>query len=99
VSTPDAKYLGLRSIDFERCGLSNSVQIRLNDNDRKRAKQIANYPWFEDKPKLQKEIKKLLDNDFKLEVEALISKTRKKSSHLDEVRSRRSRCWPNWSLG
>jgi DNA topoisomerase-6 subunit A len=74
MSVPDAKYLGLRSIDFERCGLSSSVQIRLNDNDRKRAKQIAKYPWFEGKPKWQKEINKLLDNDFKLEVEALINK-------------------------
>jgi DNA topoisomerase-6 subunit A len=50
------------------------VQIRLNDNDRKRAKQIAKYPWFEHKPKWQKEINKLLENDFKLEVEALINK-------------------------
>jgi DNA topoisomerase-6 subunit A len=74
MSIPDAKYLGLRSIDFERCDLSPSVQIRLNDNDRKRAKQIAKYPWFEGKPKWQKEIKKLLENDFKLEVEALINK-------------------------
>jgi DNA topoisomerase-6 subunit A len=74
MSIPDAKYLGLRSIDFERCGLSPSVQIRLNENDRKRAKQIAKYPWFEGKPKWQKEIKTLLDNDFKLEVEALINK-------------------------
>lgn len=74
MAIPDAKYLGLRSIDFERCDLSSSVQIRLNDNDRKRAKQIAKYPWFEHKPKWQKEIKKLLENDFKLEVEALINK-------------------------
>jgi DNA topoisomerase-6 subunit A len=74
MSVPDAKYLGLRSIDFERCGLSSSVQIRLNENDRKRAKQIAKYPWFEGKPKWQKEINKLLENDFKLEVEALINK-------------------------
>ncbi len=74
MAIPDAKYLGLRSIDYERCDLSPSVQIRLNDNDRKRAMQIAKYPWFENKPKWQKEIKKLLENDFKLEVEALINK-------------------------
>ena len=74
MAIPDAKYLGLRSIDYERCGLSAAVQIRLNDNDRKRAKQIAKYPWFEGKAKWQKEIKKLLDNDFKMEVEALINK-------------------------
>ena len=29
---------------LQRCGLSDSVKISLNDNDRKRAKQIAGYP-------------------------------------------------------
>jgi DNA topoisomerase-6 subunit A len=74
MAIPEAKFLGLRSIDLERCGLSPNVQIALNDNDRKRARQIASYPWFEHKPAWQKEIKKMLDNDFKLEVESLISK-------------------------
>jgi len=74
MAIPDAKYLGLRSIDLERCGLSESVKINLNDTDRKRAKQIANYPWFAKKKAWQKEIKQMLDNGFKLEVEALISR-------------------------
>ena len=74
MAIPDARYLGLRSIDLERCELSDSVRIALNENDRKRAKQIAGYPWFEKKKPWQREIKKMLDNDFKLEVEALISK-------------------------
>ncbi len=74
MAIPDARYLGLRSIDLERCGLSDSVKIDLNDTDRKRAKQIANYPWFAKKKAWQKEIKQMLDNGFKLEVEALISR-------------------------
>ncbi|MFZ5830848.1 MAG: DNA topoisomerase IV subunit A [Planctomycetota bacterium] len=74
MAIPEARFLGLRSIDFDRCGLSNSVKINLNDTDRKRARQIANYPWFAHKKDWQKEIKQLLDNGFKLEVEALISK-------------------------
>ena len=74
MAVPDAKFLGIRSIDLERCGLSPSVTIALNDIDRKRAKQIANYPWFAKKKPWQKEIQKLLDNGFKLEVEALISR-------------------------
>jgi len=74
MAVPAAKFLGLRSIDFQRCGLSEGVKIDLNDIDRKRAKQIAGYPWFIRKRPWQKEIKKLLDNGFKLEVEALISK-------------------------
>jgi len=74
MAIPEAKFLGLRSIDFERCQLSDSVKIDLNDTDRRRAKQIAKYPWFAHKKAWQKEIKRLLDNGFKLEVEALISR-------------------------
>jgi DNA topoisomerase-6 subunit A len=74
MAIPDARFLGLRSLDFQRCGLSDSVKIDLNDTDRKRARQIASYPWFAKKRDWQREIKRLLDNGFKLEVEALISK-------------------------
>src|SRR5215475_7547378 len=74
MAIPDVRYLGLRSKDFERCQLSDSVKIALNENDRKRAKQIANYPWFAKKRDWQREIEKMLKNDFKLEVESLISK-------------------------
>jgi DNA topoisomerase VI subunit A len=74
MAIPQARYLGLRSIDFERYELKPNVQIKLNDQDRKRAKQIASYPWFADKKPWQAEIKKMLDNGFKLEVESLISK-------------------------
>ncbi len=74
MAIPTAKFMGLRSKDYERCKLSTSVQIRLNDSDKKRAKQIANYAWFKSKPGWQREIKRMIDNDFKLEVESLISK-------------------------
>ncbi len=74
MAIPDARFLGLRSKDYERCELTPSVQIALNDNDVKRAKQIANYPWFAHKKAWQKEIQLMLKNGFKLEVEALISK-------------------------
>ncbi len=74
MAVPEARYLGLRSKDFQECELSESVKIGLTDTDRKRARQIAQYPWFAHKKKWQKEIQQLLDNDFKLEVEALISK-------------------------
>ncbi|MCX7425452.1 MAG: DNA topoisomerase IV subunit A [Planctomycetia bacterium] len=74
MAIPGARFLGLRSKDFERCKLSDSVKIDLNDTDRKRAKQIAKYPWFEHKKPWQAEIKQMLENGFKLEVEALISK-------------------------
>jgi DNA topoisomerase-6 subunit A len=74
MAIPGARFLGLRSNDFERCKLSNSVQIQLNEQDIKRAKQIAQYPWFSAKKAWQREIELMLKNGFKLEVEALISK-------------------------
>jgi DNA topoisomerase VI subunit A len=74
MAIPDARYLGLRSLDYGRCQLSPSVQIKLNEQDIKRAKQIAQYPWFLNKKPWQKEIEMMLKNGFKLEVEALISK-------------------------
>lgn len=74
MAIPDAKYLGLRSRDFEKCQLSPNVSIKLNDNDRKRAEQIKNYPWFAGKRAWQQEVDLMLKNGFKLEVEALINK-------------------------
>src|SRR5690348_17094296 len=74
MAIPEAKFIGIRSSDFERCKLSSSVKINLNEQDIKRAKQIASYPWFQHKKAWQKEIELMLKNGFKLEVEALISK-------------------------
>jgi len=74
MAIPEARFLGLRSDDYRRCQLSPSVQIKLNEQDTKRAKQISQYPWFVHKKPWQKEIELMLANGFKLEVEALISK-------------------------
>jgi DNA topoisomerase-6 subunit A len=74
MAIPSVRYLGLRSNDYDRCELSSSIQIKLNEQDIKRAQQIKNYPWFEHKKAWQKEIDLMLKNGFKLEVESLISK-------------------------
>jgi DNA topoisomerase-6 subunit A len=74
LAIPDAKFLGIRAKDYEECGLSDDVQIELNDNDKKRAGEIAAYPWFKDHKGWQKEIAKMLSNGFKMEVESLITK-------------------------
>jgi DNA topoisomerase VI subunit A len=74
MAIPDAKFLGVRSNDYERCGLKPSASIKLNEQDIKRANQIKAYPWFEKKKAWQKEIDLMLKNGFKLEVEALSSK-------------------------
>ncbi|MGN6504616.1 MAG: DNA topoisomerase IV subunit A [Tepidisphaeraceae bacterium] len=74
LAIPEAKFLGVRSKDYRECELSDDVQIELNDNDKKRANEIAAYPWFKDHKGWQKEIQGMLKNGFKMEVESLITK-------------------------
>ncbi len=74
LAIPEARFLGIRAKDYEDCELSDDVQIALNDRDIQRAKQIMEYPWFKDDKQWQREIKKMLSNGFKMEVEGLITK-------------------------
>jgi DNA topoisomerase VI subunit A len=74
LAIPEAKFLGLRAKDYTECALSEAVKIDLSDNDTKRAREIAAYPWFEHHKGWQKEISKMQANGFKMEVEALITK-------------------------
>jgi len=74
LAIPEAKFLGVRSKDYTECELSDDVQIELNDNDKKRAREIAAYPWFAGHKGWQKEIDRMMSNGFKMEVESLITK-------------------------
>ncbi|HEY7118103.1 MAG TPA: DNA topoisomerase IV subunit A [Tepidisphaeraceae bacterium] len=74
LAIPDAKFLGVRAKDYDECDLTDDVQIELNDNDKKRAREIAAYPWFKDHKGWQKEIDRMMKNGFKMEVESLITK-------------------------
>lgn len=74
MAVPAARYLGVSSFDYERCGLSDDVKIGLEDGDIRRARQILAYPWFKSKKPWEKEIRKMIQNGFKMEVEAMINK-------------------------
>ncbi len=74
LAIPDARFLGIRAKDYVQCELTDDVQVELNDNDKKRAGEIANYPWFKENKAWQKEIQQMLANGFKMEVESLITK-------------------------
>ncbi len=74
LAIPAARFLGIRSKDFVACDLDDSVKIDLTDNDIKRAKEIAAYPWFDGHKAWRKEIDLLLKNGFKMEVESLVTK-------------------------
>jgi DNA topoisomerase-6 subunit A len=74
LAIPEAKFLGIRAKDYDECDLSEAVKIDLTDNDKRRAEEIAAYPWFKDHRSWQKEIARMLHNGFKMEVESLITK-------------------------
>ncbi len=70
MAVPQAKFVGLSSFDKERWKIDDTVTIKLNDEDTRRAKQIMEYPWFQ-KKHWQVEIKNMLRLGYKLELEAL----------------------------
>jgi DNA topoisomerase VI subunit A len=74
LAIPEAKFLGIRAKDFVECELDDAVKIDLTDTDRKRAGEIAAYPWFEGHKGWQREIDQMINNGFKMEVESLITK-------------------------
>lgn len=73
LAIPDCRFIGLSSTDPETFNLPENVAIKLTPNDIKRAKEILGYDWFQTKP-WQKEIKLMLKNNVKYELEALSSK-------------------------
>jgi DNA topoisomerase-6 subunit A len=73
MAIPDARFLGLSSYDPGRFGIASEVSIRLNDQDRARAKEILAYEWFGDR-RWQREIKHMLAEGVKWELEALSNK-------------------------
>jgi DNA topoisomerase-6 subunit A len=73
MAIPDARFLGLSSYDPALFGIAKEVSIRLNDQDRARAKEILAYEWFADR-KWQREIKHMLAEGVKWELEALSNK-------------------------
>ena len=75
MAVPDARYVGVSAFDYERFGLSDDVKIELDANDVKRSKQILEYPWFKGKRPWAREIRRMLANGFKMEVEAMCSKS------------------------
>jgi DNA topoisomerase-6 subunit A len=74
MAVPNARFIGVSSFDYDRCDMRDDVKIELDKNDISRAKQILEYPWFKSKKPWEKEIRKMISNGFKMEVEAMISK-------------------------
>jgi DNA topoisomerase-6 subunit A len=73
MAVPEARFIGLSSLDAEEYKLPANVTIKLDDQDERRAKQMLSYPWF-NKRTWQREIRTMLRNGVKLELEALSAK-------------------------
>ncbi len=71
---PRAKYIGLSVKDVRDFDIPRSSWVKLNDEDYKRMEEIAGYPWFK-KEKWQNELADLKKFGYKIEQDALVSKS------------------------
>jgi DNA topoisomerase VI subunit A len=65
LAIPEARFLGIRAKDYRECELTEAVKIDLSENDTKRAREIAAYPWFAENKPWQKEIDAMIRNGSK----------------------------------
>jgi len=68
-----ARFLGMSSYDAQKFQIPSQVPMPLTDEDRRRAREVREYPWFADK-RWQREIKQMESLGVKLELEAFSSK-------------------------
>jgi len=90
LGTPNARFIGLTTLDVDKFSIPKNVTIKLSKGDEKRIKELRNYVWFKPKP-WQKELKNMLKAGYKLELEALSSKGIKFISQKylpDKIRNR-----------
>lgn len=73
MAVPAARFVGMSSFDAAKFGIAAHTPLPLTDEDRRRAKEVREYPWFQSKP-WQKEIKHMESLGVKLELEALSAK-------------------------
>ncbi len=73
MACPEAKYIGMTLDDIETYKLQN-VTERMKDGDIKRAKEMMEYPWFQNK-EWQAQLKKALKEKVRIEQQALANKS------------------------
>ena len=73
MAIPAARFIGMSSFDAERFDIPAHVAMPLTEEDRRRAREIREYPWFARK-EWQREIRHMEALGKKLELEALSNK-------------------------
>jgi DNA topoisomerase-6 subunit A len=74
MAVPGVRFLGMSAYDYKKFQMPKAAEIKLTKEDVTRAEQMKAYPWFKDK-KWQREIQAIVDNGFKMEVDALLTKS------------------------
>ena len=74
MAVPGVRFLGMSAFDYKKFALTPPATIKLNKEDIARAEQMKAYAWFKDK-KWQREIEAIQKNGFKMEVDALLTKS------------------------
>lgn len=92
MAIPAARFLGMSSFDADKFDIPRQVPMPLTDEDRRRAREIREYPWFQDKA-WQKEIKHMESLGVKLELEAFSSKNFKFITEQYLPKKLRDRDW------
>lgn len=73
MACPEAKYVGMTLDDVEDYKLKN-VTEKMKDGDIKRAKEMMEYPWFQNK-EWQRQLKKAIDDKIRIEQQALANRS------------------------
>lgn len=73
MACPDAKYIGMTLDDIETYKLK-TVTEKMKEGDIKRAKEMLDYPWFQNK-EWQRQLKKAIDEKVRIEQQALAHRT------------------------
>jgi len=73
MACPDASYIGMTLDDIENYDLK-TVTEKMKEGDIKRAKEMLEYPWFQNKP-WQAQLKKALSEKVRIEQQALANKS------------------------
>jgi DNA topoisomerase VI subunit A len=74
MAVPNVRFLGMSAFDYKKFAMPKAAEIKLTKEDVTRAEQMKAYPWFKD-AKWQREIQGTIDHGFKMEVDALLTKS------------------------
>lgn len=74
LTVPEIKWLGVRPSDLDEYNIPRSVRLPMDESDIKRAKNLLDEKFIQERPEYKKELKLMLDREEKAEIQALASK-------------------------